>query len=65
MSDFMYGVLAVSVAWNLWAIGKIGQLRGLLFKTDNMLKAVARGDAEIIRCRDRRGEIDWTVKKLK
>ena len=64
VSDFLYGVLTVSVMVNMWALGKVSELRVILRKTDNMLRDVAKGKARITKKLDQRGEIDWGVEKL-
>ena len=61
MSDFMYGVLAVSVTFNLLLMFRLSGAVKALRDVDRMLRAVSKGKAKIVLGDDD----DWHVEKVK
>ncbi len=61
MSDVMYGVLAMSVAFNLYLMHRLIDANNALRNVDRILRAVANDKAKIVRKNDG----DWTVERTK
>lgn len=65
MSDPLYALLAAAVTMNFYYIGKVSELRQILRQTDNMLTAVAKGEAKIVGKYHPVKGTDWTVERIK
>ncbi len=61
MSDVMYGVLAMSVAFNLYLMHRLIDADDALRNGDRILRAGANDKAQI----GRKNDGDWTVERTK
>lgn len=61
MSDFMYGVLAVSVAFNMYLIGRVLGMGKALRQIDNLLREVAANKVRV----KQKPDGDWTMERVK
>ena len=65
MSDFIILGLSVSTTVNMYLYIKLAELRIILRQTDNMLTAVAKGEAKIVGKSHPVKGTDWYVERIK